>query len=122
MLFGVQISIQVLGQEIPFEKENSARCHGDKVEPALEAEPTVEVVPQDLPLQNSSLAPGELLSHGVKEESDMEPELGEGSYLLCCVVVSGRSLGVAASMAKCVSKQYSALENVERPDCILNHS
>lgn len=69
------ISIQVLGQEIPFEKENSARCHGDKVEPALEAEPTVEVVPQDLPLQNSSSAPGELLSHGVKEESDMEPEL-----------------------------------------------
>ncbi|EDM04765.1 rCG34166 [Rattus norvegicus] len=69
------ISIQVLGQEIPFEKENSARCRGDKVEPALEAEPTVEVVPQDLPLQNTSSAPGELLSHGVKEESDLEPEL-----------------------------------------------
>lgn len=85
MLFGVQISIQVLGQEIPFEKENSARCRGDKVEPALEAEPTVEVVPQDLPLQNTSSAPGELLSHGVKEESDMEPELGEGklSVVLC---------------------------------------
>lgn len=69
------ISIQVLGQEIPFEKENSTHCHGDKVEPALEVEPPLEVSPQDLPARNSSSAPGELLSHGVKEESDMEPEL-----------------------------------------------
>ncbi|XP_034363737.1 zinc finger protein 18 isoform X3 [Arvicanthis niloticus] len=69
------ISIQVLGQEIPFKKENSTHCHGDKVEPSLEVEPILEVVPQDLSLQNSSSAPGELLSNGVKEESDMEPEL-----------------------------------------------
>lgn len=85
MIFGVQISIQVLGQEIPFEKENSTHCHGDKVEPVLEVEPPLEVSPQDLPARNSSSAPGELLSHGVKEESDMEPELGEGqlSVVLC---------------------------------------
>ncbi|XP_028639004.1 zinc finger protein 18 isoform X3 [Grammomys surdaster] len=69
------ISIQVLGQEIPFKKENSTHCHGDKVDPTLEVEPTLEVAPQDLSLQNSSSAPGELLSNGVKEESDMEPEL-----------------------------------------------
>lgn len=48
-------------------------------------EPRLEVVPQELPLQNSPSAPAELLSHGVKEESDMEPELGEGrlSIVLC---------------------------------------
>nr|XP_048304225.1 zinc finger protein 18 isoform X1 [Myodes glareolus] len=63
------IGIQVLGQEIPFEKANSAHCQGSEVEPRL------EVVPQELPLQNSPSAPAELLSHGVKEESDMEPEL-----------------------------------------------
>lgn len=85
MLFGVQISTQVLGQEIPFEKENLTHCPGDKLEPALEVEPSLEVAPQDLPLQNSSSATGELLSHGVKEESDMEPELGEGqlTVVLC---------------------------------------
>lgn len=90
MLFGVQISIQVLGQEIPFKKENSTHCHGDKVEPSLEVEPMLEVAPQDLSLQNSSSAPGELLSSGVKEESDMEPELGEGtrqlSVVLCGII------------------------------------
>lgn len=63
------ISIQVLGQETPSEKENTTHCHGDKVEPLL------DVVPQDLPLQNSPPASGDLLSHGVKEESDTEPEL-----------------------------------------------
>lgn len=43
------------------------------------------MVPPDLPLQNSPSAPAELLSHGVKEESDMEPELGEGQlfFVLC---------------------------------------
>lgn len=56
-----------------------AHCQGSEVEPRL------EVVPQELPLQNSPSAPAELLSHGVKEESDMEPELGEGqlTIMLC---------------------------------------
>lgn len=84
MLFGVQISLQVLGQEIPFEKENSTHCHGDKVEGTLEVEPELEVAPQDLPLRNSSSAPGELLNHGVKEESDLEPELGEKLSVVLC--------------------------------------
>ncbi|XP_051023472.1 zinc finger protein 18 isoform X2 [Acomys russatus] len=63
------INIQVLGQEIPSEKEKSAHRQEDKVEPPL------EVVPQDLPLQKSPPASRELLSHDVKKESDMEPEL-----------------------------------------------
>ncbi|XP_014446387.1 zinc finger protein 18 isoform X2 [Tupaia chinensis] len=60
------ISIQVLGQEISSEKMESLSSHVGSVEPHL------EVVPQELGLQNS---PGELLSHVVKEESDLEPEL-----------------------------------------------
>ncbi|KAL2765853.1 zinc finger protein 18 isoform 2 [Daubentonia madagascariensis] len=63
------ISIQVLGQEILSEKMESPSCQVGEVEPHL------VVVPQELGLQNSPSGPGELLSHIVKEESDMEPEL-----------------------------------------------
>ncbi|XP_008853922.1 zinc finger protein 18 isoform X2 [Nannospalax galili] len=61
------ISIQVLGQEVLSEKDDAPHCQGGEVEPRLEV--------RDLPLQNSPSGPGELLSHSVKEESDMEPEL-----------------------------------------------
>ncbi|XP_053424281.1 zinc finger protein 18 isoform X1 [Nycticebus coucang] len=63
------ISIQVLGQEILSEKTESPSCQ------VGEAEPRLIVVPQELGLQSSPSGPGELLSHIVKEESDVEPEL-----------------------------------------------
>lgn len=80
---------------------NSAHCQGGEVEPRL------EVVPQDLSLQNSPSAPGELLSHGVKEESDMEPELGEGQLSTVLYVLCGNNLGIVVSRAKCILKLYN---------------
>lgn len=45
-------------------------------------EPHLEVVPPELGLQTSPSGPEEPLSHIVKEESDMEQELGECGALL----------------------------------------
>ncbi|XP_027809864.1 zinc finger protein 18 [Marmota flaviventris] len=63
------ISIQVLGQEILSEKKESSICQVGEVEPQL------EVAPPELGLQSTSTGPRELLSHMVKEESEVEPEL-----------------------------------------------
>ncbi|XP_073902945.1 zinc finger protein 18 isoform X2 [Castor canadensis] len=54
------ISIQVLGQDVLSEKNDS---------------PHWEVEPQELGLHNLPSGPGELLHHNVKEELDTEPEL-----------------------------------------------
>lgn len=56
-----------------------------------EVEPRLEVVPQELGLENSSVGPGELLSHIVKEESDTEAELGEDGAVWCSL---GEILGL----------------------------
>ncbi|XP_055973809.1 zinc finger protein 18 [Sorex fumeus] len=63
------ISIQVLGQELLPEKEESVRYQVGEVEPQVEA------VPQDPGLQNSPPRAGNPLSHVVKEESDTEQGL-----------------------------------------------
>nr|XP_044986954.1 zinc finger protein 18 isoform X2 [Jaculus jaculus] len=70
------ISTQVLGQEMLSETRDSSSCQGGEVEPHP------EMKPQELPYQSSPVGPRELLSHHVKEESDMEPELAlAGSQL-----------------------------------------
>ncbi|XP_006761752.1 PREDICTED: zinc finger protein 18 isoform X2 [Myotis davidii] len=69
------ISIQVLGQDILPEKEESAGCQVGEVESLL------EVTPQELGLGNSPSGPGEPLSHMVKEESEAEQELVAASQL-----------------------------------------
>ncbi|XP_066120371.1 zinc finger protein 18 isoform X3 [Saccopteryx bilineata] len=63
------ISIQVLGQDVLSEKVEAASC------PAGEVEPHPDLMCQELGLQNSASGPGELLSHTVKEECDVEQEL-----------------------------------------------
>nr|XP_044986956.1 zinc finger protein 18 isoform X4 [Jaculus jaculus] len=67
------ISTQVLGQEMLSETRDSSSCQGGEVEPHP------EMKPQELPYQSSPVGPRELLSHHVKEESDMEPELASCS-------------------------------------------
>ncbi|XP_006900577.1 PREDICTED: zinc finger protein 18-like [Elephantulus edwardii] len=62
------ISSQVLGQESSPEKVESASCQ------VREEESSLEVVPQELGLENSTSGPGEQLSHIIKEEADTEPE------------------------------------------------
>ncbi|XP_063098493.1 zinc finger protein 18 isoform X2 [Cavia porcellus] len=63
------ISIQVLGQEILSEKNESPSS------PVGEGEPHPEGAPLEVDLQHSPSRSPELLSHIVKEESDTEPEL-----------------------------------------------
>lgn len=76
------------------------------------------MVPQDLPLQNSPPASGDLLSHGVKEESDMEPELGEGQL---SVVLCGGLWGNFGGYY--MLKETMTLEGVDMTRvCILKHS
>ncbi|XP_006900573.1 PREDICTED: zinc finger protein 18-like [Elephantulus edwardii] len=65
------ISSQVLGQESSPEEVESASCQ------VKEAEASLEVVPQELGLQNSTSQPEEQLSHIIKEEADTELGLDE---------------------------------------------
>ncbi|KAF3813586.1 hypothetical protein GH733_018739 [Mirounga leonina] len=108
------ISIQVLGQEILSEKMESASCQVGEVERHF------EVGPQELGLQDSPCRPLEPPSHPVKEESDMEQELG--FLLSLCVPGISSSKSDLTNSAEygeeLVGLHLPVGEKIPRPTCI----
>lgn len=69
-----------------------------------EVESHLEVTPQELGLQNSPSGPGEPLSHMVKEESDMEQELGGAVSTVVCGTLLGAVVGGSKSELQTVMR------------------